>query len=182
MTNKAIFLEKNSPAQDLCNTCGLCCDGTLFKTVTLKQNERVKALKAVSAKFTTKNKERHFLQPCVAHKNLICNVYNERPESCIMYKCKLLKQCLSNEIPMEKALKTVEEAILHKTRVEEMIGEVYNTWVSKSLPENYEEFIKTLNRERDPASSKKKYGHIIVEYVAFKLRLDRYFNKKEKKK
>jgi putative zinc- or iron-chelating protein len=74
----------------LCQSCGLCCDGSLFGRVRLESNE-VESARRHRLLVVANGKS--FEQPCTAlvkrdtHHH--CSIYAERPESCHRFVCKL---------------------------------------------------------------------------------------------
>lgn len=94
---------------DLCVACGMCCDGTMFGNVVAHDHELVQMIFLGAETKYKEEEDRHFfLQPCPAHVNGSCSIYETRPQTCSGYKCALLKRVLRNEITPEQAMKKVE--------------------------------------------------------------------------
>ena len=78
-------------AADLCTDCGLCCDDTLFSSVSLDaaglitaREHRLPVLETVdSCKLQ---------MPCPALRGVLCGVYEDRPEECADFSCDLLER------------------------------------------------------------------------------------------
>ena len=78
----------------LCQSCGLCCDGSLFGKVPLDREEvglaRRHRLRVV-------DNGTRFEQPCIAlsprdgssGQERVCSIYDERPRSCRSFVCRL---------------------------------------------------------------------------------------------
>jgi len=178
---KAASLEKNAPAQNLCMTCGLCCEGTLFKAVPVGPDERLLGLKARGVQINIESKRKSFLLPCTAYENCVCKVYTERPKRCITYQCKLLRKCLNDKITWDEAAEVVHSTQLHKKKLEANLRQVYRFSSGDSLPDIFRRFIGSHGGEADAIAFRKKHAHILVDYVALNKRLDLYFRKKTKK-
>jgi Fe-S-cluster containining protein len=95
----------------LCQRCGLCCDGNLFSTVPLRQTEIAPMERLGLAVIKRENgTSPGFTQRCTALEGSCCTVYAERPEACRRYRCFLLMALAEDEVSLEEALKTVDEA------------------------------------------------------------------------
>lgn len=92
---------------DLCVACGMCCDGTMFKNVVADDAELIQ-MSFLGAETKVQEEKQFFLQPCPAHINGSCSIYETRPKTCIGFKCALLKRVLKNEVTPEQAMKKVE--------------------------------------------------------------------------
>jgi len=76
-----------TPAE-LCQSCGACCDGTIFAS------HRDDAGASCP-------------QPCAHHSGGACAIYEQRPKSCRTYECALLQSVKAGRTPMEAALAVV---------------------------------------------------------------------------
>lgn len=83
---------KDGSSEDLCQSCGLCCDGTLFDVVPLKPQDLPEPLRLVGIRVVVDDTPGRFTQPCAAHQHGCCQVYASRPSSCREYECELLKK------------------------------------------------------------------------------------------
>ena len=95
---------------ELCRSCGLCCDGSLFGHVRLTSDE-VMRLKALQVP-TTKNADGslRLRQCCSALSGKDCRIYFSRPEACRVYICDLGEALELGEVTLEEAMETVLEA------------------------------------------------------------------------
>jgi hypothetical protein len=105
--------ERNSNwsiGEELCIECGLCCTGHLFTYASLKDDEVADAY-ALGLPVDTQNNpgDRYFTLPCPLYDGK-CSIYVDprKPEKCTSYKCKILKDLEANQIPIEQALKEVQ--------------------------------------------------------------------------
>jgi Fe-S-cluster containining protein len=87
----------------LCQSCGFCCDGTLFSTVPLETADALPPLEAGGIKIRMAEKGPYFQQPCAAYQHGYCQIYADRPSSCRKYRCKLLKQYESETVSWDEA-------------------------------------------------------------------------------
>lgn len=73
---------KPGPAQDLCLSCGLCCDGSLFWAVELDAPDDVPHGAEPGGQLP---------QPCAFHCDGACQIYATRPGQCRAFVCKVLE-------------------------------------------------------------------------------------------
>lgn len=105
----------------LCSACGFCCDGTLFDQVEIFRADAPRALAARGAKL--KREKRILPQPCSAHKNGACTVYDILPNRCKLFTCKLLAKFSKNEISFSEALATVRHAAAQIAEIKRLLAE-----------------------------------------------------------
>ncbi|MGF1445380.1 MAG: YkgJ family cysteine cluster protein [Pikeienuella sp.] len=70
-----------SPAEALCLSCGLCCDGSLFWAVPVGAGETVP---------TPLDAEGRLRQPCACFDGA-CTIYAQRPAACRSFDCRVLQ-------------------------------------------------------------------------------------------
>jgi hypothetical protein len=92
----------------LCQSCGLCCDGSLFNKVPLGVTEQVPEAKL--AVVTNAFGGRHVPQRCAALAGLVCEVYAERPLACRRYECLLFGALRGGEVSLGEAQQVVSRA------------------------------------------------------------------------
>ena len=92
----------------LCQSCGLCCDGSLFSRVPLGVAEQVPEEKL--AVVTNALGGRHVPQRCAALSGTACQVYTERPLACRRYECLLFGALRGGEVSLVDALEVVQRA------------------------------------------------------------------------
>jgi Fe-S-cluster containining protein len=96
------WVVKNEVTHDeLCMDCGLCCNGTLFKTFPVEQDKihlfESNQSKPNSTQQTVSQKCQH-LDSC----NL-CNIYNNRPKICEQFSCGITEEVNDNKITIIEA-------------------------------------------------------------------------------
>lgn len=103
---------KESQAQTLCKSCGMCCSGQLFAWVRLNANELDRSEALGLNVIRNDPRQRGFTQPCPLW-NGICTVYTspDYPRSCGTYKCKVLKELREGDISLSSGLSTVQETL-----------------------------------------------------------------------
>ena len=100
-----------SPANQLCKSCGLCCTGHLFIWTKLRSAE-LDSIEALGLKVIRSiPSQRGFNQPCPLWQGH-CTIYTSTsyPRFCRTYKCALLKRLLDETTALPEALSQVEQA------------------------------------------------------------------------
>jgi Fe-S-cluster containining protein len=101
----------------LCQSCGLCCDGSLFGRVDL-ESEEVERARKLRLKVVPSGKT--FEQPCSAlvtsgsddRARRSCSIYDERPLSCRRFACRLYERHRREGGPIEPRLLVVRRVRL----------------------------------------------------------------------
>jgi Fe-S-cluster containining protein len=94
----------------LCQSCGLCCDGSLFGRVALEPDEILVARKR---RLRVLASGKGFEQPCAALAALgagesrTCSIYLDRPRSCRRFVCRLHERHRREGGPLEARLAPV---------------------------------------------------------------------------
>lgn len=93
----------------LCRTCGMCCDGTLFEYGGLQPGEVSRARK-IGLRVIDRGTA--FEQPCAAFDagGVGCTVYEDRPEACRAFRCRLFERHRVEGGPLAPRLADVAEA------------------------------------------------------------------------
>ena len=93
-----------TPASRLCASCGMCCNGVMFHLVKLQPADSPKALAALGLKLKRKRRQDCIQQPCPAHRDCRCSIYEERPVRCRVFECRQLQRVTTGAITEEAAL------------------------------------------------------------------------------
>lgn len=103
--------------QEICVSCGLCCDATLFMHASLITGERGHLPEKIDeASFTEEGKD-FFHLPCLYFSGT-CTIYDrQRADVCSTYRCRLLREFAEVRISGESALKTVREAVVMRDSI-----------------------------------------------------------------
>jgi Fe-S-cluster containining protein len=99
----------DTSAQALCTRCGLCCDGSLFADVELRDEAEATAMESLGLEVDDEDGRELLIQPCRALRGTRCGVYEHRPECCRTFECKLLGDYRRGQVKFEVAIGTVNE-------------------------------------------------------------------------
>ena len=107
-----MVVAKNSSVGEsgsLCVRCGLCCDGSLFADVELRDEAEAVTIEALGLEVEEEDGRELLLQPCRALRGKICGIYAHRPECCRTFECRLLKDFLRGDVDLAGALVVVDK-------------------------------------------------------------------------
>jgi Fe-S-cluster containining protein len=93
----------------ICIGCGLCCDGTLHGTATVKSDDEQNVI-AAGLEIVDDGKRRFFRQPCPHFTCGACSIYADRPKVCRKYRCALLKRVEAGEMSKSAAREKIATA------------------------------------------------------------------------
>lgn len=94
----------------LCPACGLCCNGVLFADVELRRSEEPGRFRALGVKLFVKGGKQCFSQPCACFDGRFCRIYDDRPERCRSFDCRLVQRLRAGELTEAAALKRIAAA------------------------------------------------------------------------
>ncbi len=97
-------IDELSATDSICVGCGICCDGTLFRTAALLDSDDTVPLESAKVTLVTRpSGERAISLPCSAFKEKCCSIYDVRPHICRAYKCQLLQGYEAGDVSYEDA-------------------------------------------------------------------------------
>jgi uncharacterized protein len=169
--------QSDSQSQNLCQDCGLCCDGTLFDSVTFHLQDALQPLQLAGISLQQKENEQYFLQPCAAHKNQSCAIYEHRPKVCREFQCQLLLQFQNGETSLEKAKAIVVETVRQRDELFAAMQAVMKLPRNLSLKHTTEVFDKTQRRIYGDEVVKNFPG-IFLQVAVLQVYLKKFFQKK----
>src|SRR6266481_7889876 len=100
---------KAATGENLCLSCGLCCNGVIFADVKLRRGDDPAHFQALGLPITCsggrKPSAAGFPQPCVALDGCRCCIYDQRPRYCRKFECLLLKSVNAGYTERAEALR-----------------------------------------------------------------------------
>jgi hypothetical protein len=164
-----------SAAFRLCAACGMCCDGTIFHHVRLQPRDSAKALAALGLKLKRKRKHDHILQPCPAHRECRCAIYNDRPQRCRLFECKQLKRVAAGEITEADAAQKIRDALERVGRLLALFLSAGETNTKGPLTIRYEKILAALVDPAAEAETPELRAELIREMEEFEALLEKEF-------
>lgn len=101
----------------LCVECGLCCQGTMFGMVRLREADDIEEVRATGLQIEENDGFYEFPLPCPLQEGTCCTIYEKRPFVCGAFECQLLVSQKLGYVTREEAGRTVAEG-------KELIGTV----------------------------------------------------------
>ena len=155
-----------STGSGLCAACGLCCNGVLFYTVHLKPGDSAKALSALGLKLKKKQGQQYLQQPCSAHRECSCSIYDDRPTRCRLFECRLREQFAAGDITESEAMDQIVEAKGQVARLNQLLEQLGNIRTKQPL------FRRCDNALVEPPGSPESMAkHLEVEHARKQLDL-----------
>jgi hypothetical protein len=103
--------------QEICVSCGFCCDGTLFLHAHLNSGERGHLPEKIESDSFSEGDKDYFRLPCNYFSGK-CTIYdNKRADICSSYRCQLLNDFAERKITLPEALEVVREAMKMRTGI-----------------------------------------------------------------
>jgi len=102
---------------NICLGCALCCDGTIFATLTLRDGESAEHLAASGANLLNVAGRTTFRQPCAAKGEGCCSIYVDRPLVCREYDCELRRRHNAGEVSFDHARSLIASVIELRDRI-----------------------------------------------------------------
>ena len=99
-----------SAIDQLCPSCGLCCNGVLFGDVELQRGDDAGKLAGLGVKLFAKGRKKVFNQPCACLVDGLCKIYQDRPARCRSFDCRALQRVQQGRLTVAAARKSIAEA------------------------------------------------------------------------
>jgi Fe-S-cluster containining protein len=152
----------SAEGSQLCRGCGFCCDGTLFDSLRLLDEERAQVRLPVidlggrpAVRF-----------PCPAHRGS-CTLYEERPSTCRVYRCNLLDRVEAAELDLGAA----------EARVRWVRAQI--DALRPRLPGGSGDFWDAVvSLDHAPRSWKEEHATLLLALVALRETLRRFFDER----
>ncbi len=160
--------------QALCRSCGFCCDGTLFSTVSVGDLDPVTPLVTAGIRIVAHDAKRSFTQPCVAHDGQSCKVYADRPSNCREFRCKLLVDLESRAVDWPHALERVRQVFALRKEAREELQRIDPALVGVSLSELWKRWA-SVDDAAESLALRRKFGAALICMVALAWYVEQHF-------
>lgn len=161
--------HKKEQEEELCLSCGLCCDGSIFTVIPLSQNKILSGKNQVPLHDISRQKSNFLEQPCSHYIGNSCSIYHDpsKPHVCSQFKCRLLFELKNKTASRSECLSIIRDAKNQIRGIRETLksGGFHDSSVSLELN------VKTFQNENLNISTLSP----ILKFKAYKLFLQRYF-------
>lgn len=100
----------------------MCCDGTLFNSVTLVPDDLPKLEKYKHLlELKIRSEQATYDEPCPLHTAAGCSAYEDRPATCERYHCGVLRSVMKNELSEAEALLIIAEGKALVAEVKQLV-------------------------------------------------------------
>ena len=153
-------------SENICVSCGLCCDGTLIGFVQLDRDElpvlrELKEIEEVDG-------NGFFLQPCSNLGSEGCTIYAQRPTNCDKFNCHLITRVAKKELAFDAAIERLNVVRQKKEALEKQVTILPFQLKSQSF------FFKILELNKLFADQKKGESSLSKQQEAFLSDLDEF--------
>ena len=154
---------------ELCQQCGLCCDGTLFSNIVLQAEEREYVESLGLEVFSDDDGKTWAPEPCPAFVDGCCSLYQiGRPKTCMTYECGLLKGYALGQAVLDDCMAVVRLVWSLARTLELEIGLPVGGYNRRAMQQFLEEFRPFENPER--------YGRLLVAWYRLDVLGNKYFS------
>lgn len=171
-----------TPGEQLCLSCGLCCDGTLFDLVKLEGGDDAVKLKALGLPVTTsrgKTPVARFPQPCSALcEDRTCRLYAARPWQCRTFECGVFKDAKAGRVSFAAALRRVKRTRARADKARRLLRELGDTEEHRGLGERFHRMSDRMEFGNAAAAAKAKFADLSLVMHHLKLEaLNKFYTK-----
>jgi hypothetical protein len=161
--------------QQICLTCGFCCDGTLFLRATLKKEDAGHLPEKIEEARVFEDRKELFRLPCDYFSGK-CTIYETpRPKICGSFRCQLLKDLKDEKLTSQDAVEIVRKA--RETR-SELLNKYQVTTTGTEIT-NFRQLLlklgKILNSPADQDTSSRELEVLLSKCNIFETLLIRHF-------
>ena len=160
-------------AEQLCLSCGLCCDGTLFDGVKLEAGDNARKLKTLGLPISISRSQTpvaRFPQPCAALcKDRTCRLYADRPAQCRIFECGVFKDARAGRIKFAVALRLVRQARQRADKIRRLLRELGDKDECRSLGERFFRMQCRMEEQATDEAAKHTFADLSLAVHRFKL-------------
>lgn len=152
--------ENMNDSENICLSCGFCCDGTVIGFVKIGREELPVLRELIDLKDANYNG--FFLQPCDNYGDG-CNIYSKRPKQCANFKCELLKSLEQKELDFDSAIELINVVKQKKIAIEKKLATLPFELQSQSFYFKMIELKKLLQKNKSESSLTQNHLELISD-------------------
>lgn len=169
---KSFILENMSDSENICLSCGCCCDGTVIGFVQL-DSEELPVVRELT-NIEEANGKGFILQPCVSYCDG-CTIYAKRPKQCAIFKCGLLKSVEQNELDFDSAVEMIKVVNQKRIAIEKKLTTLKLELRSQSFYFKMVELRKLLLKNQSESSLALDHAELLSDIRHFDSLLSKSF-------
>jgi uncharacterized protein len=162
--------------ENICDGCGLCCDGTLYSRVDIRSGDSIAFLERAGLRVVigTDPMQSTFRQPCAASAAGRCTIYADRPIACRAYRCHLRRDYDVGSVSVEEARARIATATALRdqlrVRLQPLVGN------AEQIPWHLLSKLAVERLERSEGDSRPpEYARVLLDIGALSMFLTRHF-------
>ncbi len=159
-------ISSNRPAADeICLTCGLCCNGVIFANLALQPGDDAERLRSLGLPVSAPRGVRqppYLSQPCAALEGCRCRVYGDRPSYCRQFECVLLKSAIAGRIATAEALRIIGTAQARAEKVHGLLRTLGDRDEHVALSVRFRQTAKRLQAAELDEDTAETYGQLTL--------------------
>lgn len=147
----------------LCLSCGLCCNGVLFRDVELQPGDDAARYRSAGLAVESLKTKVRFPQPCgVLCADNRCRLYADRPTRCREFECGQLQAVAAGRRELTTALKTVQRARRLSERVLKLLRVLGDQDEHLPLSRRFQRTTRRLERGLADENAAADYGDLTL--------------------
>jgi hypothetical protein len=164
--------------QEICLSCGICCDGTLYEKANLYSGEKGNLPEKIEERYFTIDKAEYFRLPC-SYFSGKCTIYNlKKAMVCSGFKCKLLVNFTKEKISKVDAIKIIENVKKYREEVEDLAFAKY--YIPKGTPFKILQVkVSEIKHSENSGLNKDEIENLIGKCLILEVLLTKYFLSQE---
>ena len=168
--------ENSKNEQDICISCGFCCDGTLFHQAILQPGEKGSLPEKIEQAYFKKEDQEFFKLPCL-YFDQKCTIYDqEKAIICSAFRCQLLNDFSENKI----SLKTAKEIVRNSKNTREELLQDYAQITGKEEKITFRQLLIELGKlQKETKGQDLEFELFNASCNIFESLLIRYFKSEE---
>lgn len=160
----------------LCVSCGLCCDGTIFTHAGISEKENVAS--SVSVYLQRQSDGRDVLPlGCSLLQDRCCTVYAERPTICRSYSCSLLKAARSGAVSLTEAHRLVAETSALRDRARAAVSDAVGKDDCNAINEMAESLSSAAADADDAKAFRRRHSEAYLAVAAVRMAVEEHFHR-----
>lgn len=159
---------------DLCITCGLCCNGTLFNYAGLEEHEFEQVVR-LGMKPADDDDKTFFSLPCPQLDGTKCSCYGDRPAVCGDFMCALVGTLTSGEMSLEETQHVVGRTKEISNDLRTQLREVTGGGPELSIYELTRLLNDVMKKSGDEPAFRREHGALFLGLASLNLTLRSHF-------